>query len=197
MCCGVFLGTKACLPEQDGLVTHGCCAACSKKILDDAASVEGLKGPTPPQENGTAAPAPAAPSASAPVARQGAVLGTAALPDLRVGAFSLRDGSVEIRDLSTSPPAVTRLDQLQISAENVTTRGADAGTVALTPHERRVAEDRRDCFWLYVVTNCKAEGGPTLLPPIRDPARLAWQEVKKVEYYALSARDLSRSAQTV
>lgn len=78
-----------------------------------------------------AAPAPAAPSASAPAARQGAVLGTAALPDLRVGAFSLRDGSVEIRDLSTSPPAVTRLDQLQISAENVTTRGADAGTVDL------------------------------------------------------------------
>jgi hypothetical protein len=23
--------------------------------------------------------------------------------------------------------------------------------------ERRVAEDRRDCYWLYVVTNCKHE----------------------------------------
>jgi hypothetical protein len=26
--------------------------------------------------------------------------------------------------------------------------------VLLTPNERRVAEDRRDCFWLYVLTNC-------------------------------------------
>lgn len=28
------------------------------------------------------------------------------------------------------------------------------GTILLTPNERRVAEDRRDCYWLYVVTNC-------------------------------------------
>ncbi|HOG28744.1 MAG TPA: helicase-related protein [Vicinamibacterales bacterium] len=95
-------------------------------------------------------------------------------------------------DITSVDPASGELRLIEIKGI-----GADAGTVALTPHERRVAEDRRDCFWLYVVTNCKAEGGPTLLPPIRDPARLAWQEVKKVEYYALSARDLSRSAQTV
>jgi hypothetical protein len=60
MRCGVFLGTKPCLPEQDGLTTHGCCEACAKTILDDAASVEDLKGPTSPRENGTAAPASAA-----------------------------------------------------------------------------------------------------------------------------------------
>lgn len=60
MCCGVFLGTKPCLPEQDGLTTHGCCQTCSKKILDDAASVEAMKGPLSPRVNGTAAPAPAA-----------------------------------------------------------------------------------------------------------------------------------------
>ena len=29
--------------------------------------------------------------------------------------------------------------------------GASTGTVLLTPNERRVAEDRRDCYWLYVV----------------------------------------------
>ena len=31
---------------------------------------------------------------------------------------------------------------------------AQTGTILLTPNERRVAEDRRDCYWLYVVTNC-------------------------------------------
>ena len=35
--------------------------------------------------------------------------------------------------------------------------GAVTGTVLLTPNERRVAEDRRDCYWLYVVTSCKSQ----------------------------------------
>lgn len=62
--------------------------------------------------------------------------------------------------------------------------GAASGTVLLTPNEKRVAEDRRDCYWLYVVTNCNAE--PKLHEPIRDPARFEWHEVKKVEHYYLS-----------
>src|SRR5208282_4978153 len=32
--------------------------------------------------------------------------------------------------------------------------GASTGTILLTPNERRVAQDRRDCYWLYVVTDC-------------------------------------------
>jgi predicted GIY-YIG superfamily endonuclease len=32
--------------------------------------------------------------------------------------------------------------------------GGSAGNVLLTPNEKRVAEDRRDCYWLYVVTDC-------------------------------------------
>ena len=48
--------------------------------------------------------------------------------------------------------------------------GAASGTILLTPNERRVAEDRRDCYWLYVVTNCDTT--PRLRQPIRDPARL-------------------------
>lgn len=62
--------------------------------------------------------------------------------------------------------------------------GAATGTVLLTPNERRVAEDRRDCFWLYVVTNCNTT--PVLQEPIRDPARLDWTEVTKVAHYYLS-----------
>jgi len=48
--------------------------------------------------------------------------------------------------------------------------GAATGTILLTPNERRVAEDRPDCFWLYVVTDC--DKAPRLQEPIRDPARL-------------------------
>jgi hypothetical protein len=61
---------------------------------------------------------------------------------------------------------------------------AAAGSILLTPNERRVAEDRRDCYWLYVVTNCAA--APVLQEPLKDPARLAWHEVKKVAHYTLS-----------
>jgi len=61
---------------------------------------------------------------------------------------------------------------------------ADAtGTILLTPNERRVAEDRRDCYWLYVVTNCT--GQPTLQEPVKDPARFPWHEVTKVAHYWL------------
>jgi len=58
-----------------------------------------------------------------------------------------------------------------------------SGTIVLTPNERRVAEDRRDCYWLYVVTGC--DTAPQLQEPIRDPARFDWNEVTKVAHYYL------------
>jgi superfamily II DNA or RNA helicase len=67
--------------------------------------------------------------------------------------------------------------------------GAPNGTVLLTPNERRVAEDRRDCYWLYVVTNCDTV--PKLQNPIKDPARFSWHEVKKVEHYWLEVDALT------
>jgi len=68
--------------------------------------------------------------------------------------------------------------------------GASTGTVLLTPNERRVAEDRRDCFWLYVVTNCSSN--PELQEPIRDPARLDWNEVTKIAHYYLSVNAMKK-----
>ena len=62
--------------------------------------------------------------------------------------------------------------------------GEGTGAVLLTPNEKRVAEDRRDCYWLYVVTDCKTE--PRLQNPIKDPARLEWHEVRKVDHYWLA-----------
>jgi hypothetical protein len=68
--------------------------------------------------------------------------------------------------------------------------GAETGTVCLTPNEKRVAEDRRDCYWLYVVTHCKMQ--PRLQEPIKDPARLDWHEVKKVDHYYLSVDAMNK-----
>ncbi|MHA1588769.1 MAG: helicase-related protein [Candidatus Thorarchaeota archaeon] len=63
------------------------------------------------------------------------------------------------------------------------------GTILLTPNERRVAEDRPDCFWLYVVTNCSSE--PQLNEPIKNPARFDWQEVSKVAHYWLDVKAMT------
>lgn len=61
--------------------------------------------------------------------------------------------------------------------------GASFGSILLTPNERRVAEDRRDCYWLYIVTDCTTV--PTLQAPIKDPVRYPWHEVIKVQHYWL------------
>jgi Protein NO VEIN, C-terminal len=67
--------------------------------------------------------------------------------------------------------------------------GAASGTVLLTPNDRRVAEDRRDCFWPYVVTNCDANPA---LNPIADPARFPWHEVSKVAHFCLSVEEMRK-----
>jgi hypothetical protein len=41
----------------------------------------------------------------------------------------------------------------------------------------------RDCYWLYVVTDC---GSTPRLQIVKDPASLPWHEVKKVDHYWLS-----------
>jgi hypothetical protein len=66
--------------------------------------------------------------------------------------------------------------------------GDAEGSVLLTPNERRVAEDRRDCYWLYVVTHCSTT--PHLREPIKDPARLQWTEVVKVAHYRIDTQNL-------
>lgn len=72
---------------------------------------------------------------------------------------------------------------------------AAAGMVLLTPNERRVAEDRRDCYWLYIVTNCKT--APQLQEPIKNPARFPWHEVTKVQHYYLAVDALTQPMQVV
>jgi hypothetical protein len=68
--------------------------------------------------------------------------------------------------------------------------GAARGNVLLTPNERRVAQDRPDCYWLYVVTNC--ENSPVLQEPIKDPAQFPWHEVTKVAHYWLEVDAMTK-----
>jgi len=64
-----------------------------------------------------------------------------------------------------------------------------SGAMLLTPNERRVAADRRDCYWLYVVTRCGET--PRLKQPVSDPARFEWKEVTNVAHDWLSLEALA------
>ena len=90
---------------------------------------------------------------------------------------------------------VTSLDLQSGELRLIEVKGlaAATGTILLTPNERRVAEDRPDCFWLYVVTNCA--NTPELHEPIKDPARFPWHKVTKVQHYYLSVDALKRPMQ--
>ena len=65
-----------------------------------------------------------------------------------------------------------------------------AGSILLTPNERRVAEDRPDCYWLYVVTDCASR--PQLREPVPNPARFPWYEVTKVQHYWLDVNTVAQ-----
>jgi hypothetical protein len=71
--------------------------------------------------------------------------------------------------------------------------GASTGTVCLTPNEKRVAEDRPDCYWLYVVSNCKSPS-PLLHDPILNPSKMPWIEVKKVDHYYLTLSAITKAS---
>ena len=87
---------------------------------------------------------------------------------------------------------VTSLDLQSGELRLIEVKGlaAATGSILLTPNERRVAEDRPDCFWLYVVTNCAT--APELQEPIKDPARFPWHEVTKVQHYWLNVNAMTK-----
>lgn len=90
---------------------------------------------------------------------------------------------------------VTSLDVVSGELRLIEVKGlaAATGTILLSPNERRVAEDRRDCYWLYIVTNCAAT--PQLHEPIKDPARFEWREVSKVQHYWLEVNAMTKPMQ--
>ena len=64
------------------------------------------------------------------------------------------------------------------------------GTILLSPNERRVAEDRPDCYRLYIVTNCAAD--PVMQEPVHNPASFDWREVSKVQHYWLNVNAMTK-----
>jgi superfamily II DNA or RNA helicase len=88
---------------------------------------------------------------------------------------------------------VTSIDQRSGDLRLIEIKGlaAATGTVLLTPNEYRVAEDRRDCYWLYVVTNCVDEPS---LQTIANPAQFPWHEVRKIQYYWLDTSTMLQIA---
>ena len=87
---------------------------------------------------------------------------------------------------------VTSIDLCSGELRLIEVKGLSAatGSILLTPNEHRVAEDRRDCYWLYVVTDCA--GVPKLQEPIKDPARFQWHEVRKVQRYWLQVDQMTK-----
>ncbi|HEV3257948.1 MAG TPA: helicase-related protein [Gemmataceae bacterium] len=66
---------------------------------------------------------------------------------------------------------------------------AGVSEVALTTNEYKTAERLKKDYWLYVVFNCAA------MPEahaVRDPARLGWQPLVKVEHYHLGPEAILR-----
>ena len=105
-----------------------------------------------------------------------------------------RDQRRHVEDVSAKNLGydVTSLDTASGDLRLIEVKGlaAATGTILLTPNERRVAEDRPDCYWLYVVTDCGRT--PVLQEPIADPARFSWNEVRKVQHYYLSVDAIRR-----
>ena len=108
-----------------------------------------------------------------------------------------RARSCQVEDVSSKNLGydVTSLDTRSGEMRLIEVKGLSAktGTILLTPNERRVAEDRRDCYWLYIVTNCGDT--PVLQEPILDPAQHPWNEVKKVQHYYLNVDAMTQPMQ--
>ncbi|MEA2604971.1 MAG: hypothetical protein QOF89_5963 [Acidobacteriota bacterium] len=68
---------------------------------------------------------------------------------------------------------------------------AGVGEVALSANEYRTAQRLGEDYWLYAVFQC---GAAPELHDIRDPARLGWQPVIRVEQYQIGAREILGAA---
>jgi hypothetical protein len=60
---------------------------------------------------------------------------------------------------------------------------AQVGDVALSSNEFKTAERLKKDYWLYVVFNCSSKPE---IHVVRDPSRLEWKSVVRVEQYLAS-----------
>jgi superfamily II DNA or RNA helicase len=62
----------------------------------------------------------------------------------------------------------------------------EIGEIALTYNEFKTAERLQQDYWLYVVFHCSSSPSLNIL---RDPAKLQWQPIVKIEHYRLKIED--------
>ena len=67
---------------------------------------------------------------------------------------------------------------------------AMVGEIALTTNEYKTAERLKNNYWLYVVFNCGANPDVNL---VRDPARLGWKPIVKVEHYHITSNEIKNA----
>jgi len=64
----------------------------------------------------------------------------------------------------------------------------------LTTNEYKTAERLKSDYWLYVVFNCLPTGQAGTSTPeihlIRDPVRLGWDPLVKIEHYHVAAGEI-------
>jgi hypothetical protein len=88
---------------------------------------------------------------------------------------------------------ITSLDPRSGDLRLIEVKGFSAsdGSIILTPNEHRVAQNRRDCYWLYVVTD-SLTAAPKLHQR-KDPANIRWESVTKIQHYTLPLSRLEAS----
>ena len=67
------------------------------------------------------------------------------------------------------------------------------GEVALTANEFKTAERLGKDYWLYVVFNCASTPEIHI---IRDPVRLGWEPLVRIEHYHVGAEKIFSAAQS-
>ncbi len=88
-------------------------------------------------------------------------------------------------DLLSREPETGRVRFIEVKGR------AGTDPVALTANEYRTAERLGEDYWLYAVFDCRTS--PRLVP-VRDPARLGWEPVVRVEHYRVTAAALEEAA---
>jgi SNF2 family DNA or RNA helicase len=68
------------------------------------------------------------------------------------------------------------------------------GEIALTTNEYKTAVRLKEDYWLYVVFGCG--GDSPNLQVVRDPARLAWEPLTKIEHYHVGADAIQKAGAT-
>ncbi len=88
-------------------------------------------------------------------------------------------------DLLSRDPATGKVRFIEVKGR------AGTDPVALTANEYRTAERLGEDYWLYAVFDCRSS--PRLVP-VRNPARLGWEPVIRVEHYRLPPAALEEIA---